>query len=65
MKKIFVTAVAGMMAAAPAMADLVCIGGSRAQRDLQTNTLLAAYVNADRPELRLALFETLLKLLAC
>ena len=34
----------------PAMADLVRIGGSRAQRDLQTNTLLAAYVNADRPE---------------
>ena len=30
------------------MDQLVRIGGSRAQRDLQTNTLLAAYVQADR-----------------
>lgn len=34
----------------PVMDQLVRIGGSRAQRDLQTNTLLAAYVNADRNE---------------
>lgn len=32
----------------PIMTDLVRIGGSRAQRDLVTNTLLAAYVNDDR-----------------
>lgn len=32
------------------MTELVRIGGSRAQRDLQTNTLIAAYVNADRNE---------------
>lgn len=32
------------------MDQLVRIGGSRAQRDLQVNTLLAAYVNADRGE---------------
>ena len=30
------------------MGDLVRIGGSRAQRDLQTNTLIAAYTNAGR-----------------
>jgi len=34
----------------PAMQDLVRIGGSRAQRDLQTNTLLAAYVNDGRAD---------------
>lgn len=32
----------------PVIDQVVRIGGSRAQRDLQTNTLLAAYVNADR-----------------
>ena len=32
----------------PMMDQVVRIGGSRAQRDLLTNTLLAAYVNADR-----------------
>ena len=32
----------------PVMNDLVRIGGSRAQRDMQTNTLLAAYVNEGR-----------------
>lgn len=32
----------------PLIDQVVRIGGSRAQRDLQTNTLLAAYVNADR-----------------
>lgn len=32
------------------MDQLVRIGGSRAQRDLQVNTLLAAYANADRGE---------------
>ncbi|MEM7018010.1 MAG: tetratricopeptide repeat protein [Pseudomonadota bacterium] len=32
----------------PVMSQLVRIGGSRAQRDLQTNTLLAAYVNDGR-----------------
>lgn len=32
----------------PLMPQIVRIGGSRAQRDLMTNTLLAAYVNADR-----------------
>ena len=32
----------------PVMDQVVCIGGSRAQRDLVTNTLLAAYVNDDR-----------------
>jgi len=34
----------------PMMNDLVRIGGSRAQRDLQTNTLLAAYANDERPD---------------
>lgn len=34
----------------PVMDELVRIGGSRAQRDLQTNTLLAAYIKADRQE---------------
>ncbi|MDG2114301.1 MAG: tetratricopeptide repeat protein [Actinomycetota bacterium] len=32
----------------PVIAEVVRIGGSRAQRDLQTNTLLAAYVNDGR-----------------
>ncbi len=32
----------------PLMGEVVRIGGSRAQRDLVTNTLLAAYVNDDR-----------------
>lgn len=32
----------------PVMDDVVRIGGSRAQRDLQANTLLAAYVNEGR-----------------
>ena len=32
----------------PVMDQVVRIGGSRAQRDLQTNTLLAAYVNDGR-----------------
>ncbi len=32
----------------PVMPEVVRIGGSRAQRDLVTNTLLAAYVKADR-----------------
>lgn len=32
----------------PLMNEVVRIGGSRAQRDLITNTLLAAYVNGDR-----------------
>ncbi len=32
------------------MEEVVRIGGSRAQRDLQANTLLAAYVNGDRAE---------------
>ena len=32
----------------PLMPQIVRIGGSRAQRDLMTNTLLAAYVKADR-----------------
>ncbi len=32
----------------PIMKDVVRIGGSRAQRDLVANTLLAAYVNNDR-----------------
>ena len=32
----------------PAMDQVVRIGGSRAQRDLQVNTLIAAYVNAGR-----------------
>ncbi|MGI9616108.1 MAG: tetratricopeptide repeat protein [Acidimicrobiales bacterium] len=32
----------------PMMGQVVRIGGSRAQRDLLTNTLLAAYVKADR-----------------
>ena len=32
----------------PTMDQVVRIGGSRAQRDLLTNTLLAAYVHADR-----------------
>lgn len=32
----------------PTMHEVVRIGGSRAQRDLLTNTLLAAYVHADR-----------------
>lgn len=32
----------------PVMPEVVRIGGSRAQRDLVTNTLLAAYVHADR-----------------
>ena len=34
----------------PLIPQVVRIGGSRAQRDLMTNTLLAAYVNADRPD---------------
>lgn len=33
----------------PLIPQVVRIGGSRAQRDLMTNTLLAAYVKADRP----------------
>ena len=36
-------------ALAPVAASLVCIGGSRAQRDLVENTLLAAYLRAGRP----------------
>jgi len=32
----------------PVIDQVVRIGGSRAQRDLQTNTLIAAYINADR-----------------
>lgn len=35
---------------APVMPDVVRIGGSRAQRNLQSNTLLAAYVNDDRAD---------------
>ena len=38
----------------PVMEDVVRIGGSRAQRDLQANTLIAAYVNAGRREDALA-----------
>lgn len=34
----------------PLIPQVVRIGGSRAQRDLMTNTLLAAYMKADRPE---------------
>ena len=34
----------------PLLPQVVRIGGSRAQRDLVTNTLLAAYVRADRPD---------------
>ncbi len=34
----------------PVMDQVVRIGGSRAQRDLQSNTLVAAYVNADRSD---------------
>jgi hypothetical protein len=34
----------------PMMEQLVRIGGSRAQRDLQTNTLLAAYMKDGRSE---------------
>ena len=34
----------------PLIPQVVRIGGSRAQRDLMTNTLLAAYVKADRPD---------------
>ena len=33
----------------PLIPQVVRIGGSRAQRDLMTNTLLAAYANANRP----------------
>jgi hypothetical protein len=33
---------------APVVISLVCIGGSRAQRDLVENTLLAAYIRAGR-----------------
>ena len=39
----------------PVMAELPRIGGSRAQSDLITNTLLAAYVNDDRTEAAAAL----------
>ena len=35
---------------APIVTSLVCIGGSRAQRDLIENTLLAAYVRAGRTD---------------
>ena len=41
----------------PAMAELPRIGGSRAQSDLITNTLLAAYVNDGRPGSATALLE--------
>ncbi|MCB1739124.1 MAG: tetratricopeptide repeat protein [Gammaproteobacteria bacterium] len=44
----------------PVMDRVVCIGGSRAQRDLVTNTLLAAYVKdgrADRARALLASIE--------
>ena len=41
----------------PAMAELPRIGGSRAQSDLITNTLLAAYVHDGRPEAVTALLE--------
>ena len=41
----------------PAMAELPRIGGSRAQSDVITNTLLAAYVNDGRPEAAAALLE--------
>ncbi|MFV0259445.1 MAG: tetratricopeptide repeat protein [Acidimicrobiales bacterium] len=34
----------------PLMPEVVRIGGSRAQRDLVTNTLLSAYVKAGRPD---------------
>jgi hypothetical protein len=34
----------------PELDQVVRIGGSRAQRDLQTNTLLAAYINDGRAE---------------
>lgn len=34
----------------PIMAELIRIGGSRAQRDLQTNTLVAAYTHADKQD---------------
>ena len=34
----------------PLIPQVVRIGGSRAQRDLMTNTLLAAYVRGDRPD---------------
>jgi tetratricopeptide (TPR) repeat protein len=35
---------------APVVTSLVCIGGSRAQRDLVENTLLAAYIRAGRTD---------------
>lgn len=41
----------------PAMAELPRIGGSRAQSDLITNTLLAAYVNDGRSEAAAALLD--------
>lgn len=41
----------------PAMVELPRIGGSRAQSDLITNTLLAAYVNDGRTESATALLE--------
>jgi hypothetical protein len=41
----------------PLLGQIVRIGGSRAQRDLVTNTLLAAYVHADRQADAAALLE--------
>lgn len=41
----------------PLVPQVVRIGGSRAQRDLMTNTLLAAYVKADRPDEARAFLE--------
>ncbi len=41
----------------PVMAELPRIGGSRAQSDLITNTLLAAYVHDGRPEAAAALLD--------
>ena len=41
----------------PIMPELPRIGGSRAQSDLVTNTLLAAYVNDGRPEAARALID--------
>lgn len=42
----------------PIMDDVVCIGGSRAQRDLVTNTLLAAYINDGRSDSAKALLDS-------
>jgi tetratricopeptide (TPR) repeat protein len=43
----------------PLMSQVVRIGGSRAQRDLMANTLLAAYVRDGRPDDAAAFVETI------